>query len=104
MTLVNLPRKQTKSDESKSEFKREFSPAAGENMDLQLLEEELDNIDSPMAGAGVLTKNIRPNQLSLNVNVKTSNDDNLENYWKLMDISYRIPLFDMDLNSAITTK
>ena len=73
-------------------------------MDLQLLEEELDNIDSPMAGAGVLTKNIRTNQLSLNVNVKTSNDDNLENYWKLMDISYRIPLFDMDLNSAITTK
>ena len=102
VTLVNLPRKQTKSDESKLEFKRESSPAAGENMDLQLLEEELDNIDSPMAGAGVQTKNIRPNQLSLNV--KTSTDDSLENCWKLMDISYGIPLFDMDLNSAITTK
>ena len=72
-------------------------------MDLQLLEEELDNIDSPMAGAGVQTKNIRPNQLSLNVKTSTE-DDSLENCWKLMDISYRIPLFDMDLNSAITTK
>ena len=71
-------------------------------MDLQLLEEELDNIDSPMAGE-MPSKQTRPNKLQL----KLSNPSSTEAYdsdWKLMDVSFGIPLFDMELNNAITNK
>ena len=45
ITLVNFPKKRDKTvKEAGGEAKRESSPAVGDKMDLQLLEEELDKI------------------------------------------------------------
>ena len=100
VTLVNFPRKEEKSATENTEAKRESSPAAGETVDLQLLEEELDNIDSPMAGAQ--TNKQRPNQLNLKVSPQQK--EKMVDEWKVMDISYGIPLFDMSLNCSIISK
>ena len=100
VTLVNFPRKEEKSATENTEAKRESSPAAGETVDLQLLEEELDNIDSPMAGAQ--TNKQRPNQLNLKVSSRQK--ETMVDDWKVMDISYGIPLFDMSLNCSIISK
>lgn len=92
VTLANFPRLVEGRKAS-----RENSPA-GQAIDLQLLEEELDNIDSPMAGE--LSKVNRPKALQLpNLNNKTVTDN-----WKLLELSYGVPLFDMELNSLITTR
>ena len=93
LTLANFPRPPDRRDTV-----RESSPA-GETVDLRLLEEELDNIDSPMAGEN--NKTNRPQGLQLQIsNSKTSLVDN----WKLLELSYGVPLFDMELNSLITTR
>eukprot|EP00092_Neocalanus_flemingeri_P039558 GFUD01043074.1.p1 GENE.GFUD01043074.1~~GFUD01043074.1.p1 ORF type:complete len:840 (+),score=271.04 GFUD01043074.1:108-2627(+) len=114
VTLVNFPRKlepvpvskpqaeqgiKTQPDEDKVE--RQASPA-GETLDLstvQLLEEEIDNIDSPMAGEPT-KKPKRPTALSLSV--ATTKD--IVEEWKLLELSYGIPLFDTDLNASITRR
>ena len=102
ITMVNFPKRRKKTEAS-GETKRESSPAVGDKMDLQLLEEELDNIDSPMAGMSASGSN-RPKQLSLNVTTAEASRKGFEDDWKLMDVSYGIPLFDMELNCAITNK
>ena len=99
LTLINLPSK--RSQETKRDIQRESSPA-GETMDLQLLEEELDKIDSPMAGE-MPSKQNRPNKLQLKLPTNTS-DSSLVSDWKVMDVSFGIPLFDMELNNIITSK
>ena len=105
ITLVNFPKRSEKTEtEAGGESKRESSPAAGDNMDLQLLEEELDNIDSPMAGVSSSSGNMRPKHLSLGFTTTEPSKMCLEDDWKLMDVSYGIPLFDMELNCAITNK
>ena len=108
ITLVNFPKKREKTVKEAGgeagEAKRESSPAVGDKMDLQLLEEELDNIDSPMAGMSSSSGNLRPNQLSLSVTTSEASKKGLEDDWKLMDVSYGIPLFNMELNCAITNK
>ena len=102
ITLVNFPKRRERT-EAKGEAKRESSPSVGDKMDLQLLEEELDNIDSPMAGMSA-SGSSRPKQLTLNVTTAEASKKGLEDDWKLMDVSYGIPLFDMELNCAITNK
>ena len=94
LTLANFPRPADRRDTV-----RESSPA-GETVDLQLLEEELDNIDSPMAGE--LNKTNRPQGLHLQIN--TASKTNLVDNWKLLELSYGVPLFDMELNNLITTR
>lgn len=94
VTLANYPRPVERSREAS----RENSPA-GQAVDLHLLEEELDNIDSPMAGQ---PSNIsRPSALQL---PNTANNKTLLDNWKLLELSYGVPLFDMELNSEITTR
>ena len=102
ITLVNFPKRRERTEAS-GETKRESSPAVGDKMDLQLLEEELDNIDSPMAGMSASGSN-RPKKLTLNVTTAEASRKGFEDDWKLMDVSYGIPLFDMELNCAITNK
>lgn len=105
ITLINFPKKREKTiTKASGETKRESSPAVGDKMDLQLLEEELDNIDSLMAGMSSSSGNLRPKQLSLSVTTSEASKERLEDDWKLMDVSYGIPLFNMELNCAITNK
>ena len=94
LTLANFPR-----PPARRGTVRESSPA-GETVDLQLLEEELDNIDSPMAGEPNKTNRPQGLQLQNTAVNKTSLVDN----WKLLELSYGVPLFDMELNSLITTR
>eukprot|EP00090_Calanus_glacialis_P008224 TRINITY_DN16538_c0_g1_i1.p1 TRINITY_DN16538_c0_g1~~TRINITY_DN16538_c0_g1_i1.p1 ORF type:complete len:858 (-),score=315.54 TRINITY_DN16538_c0_g1_i1:118-2628(-) len=109
VTVVNFPRKTVKvikqdkptkqATTEKDKLEREGSPA-GESLDsstVQLLEEEIDNIDSPMAGEPT-KKALRPTNLKLSVQ---SNTDLVEE-WKLLELSYGVPLFDTELNAAIT--
>ena len=91
VTLANFPRPVERREA------RENSPA-GQAVDLQLLEEELDNIDSPLAGPP--GKVCRPQALQLQSSVNKTLADN----WKLLELSYGVPLFDMELNSLITTR
>ena len=108
ITLVNFPKRIIRPVTEKGDAKREPSPSVGDKMDLQLLEEELDNIDSPMAGMSTSTTTasttkLRPKQLSLSVTSESSRKD-LADDWKLMDVTYGIPLFDLELNCDITNK
>ena len=96
VTLANFPRP---ADRRPTTI-RESSPA-GETVDLQLLEEELDNIDSPMAGEP--NKTNRPQGLQLE-NTAAASKTSLVDNWKLLELSYGVPLFDMELNSLITTR
>jgi hypothetical protein len=104
VTLVNFPRKPenvSKKDSVPSKQERQGSPA-GEALDsstAQLLEEEIDNIDSPMAGEPT-KKAKRPTNLKLSV--ETTRD--LVEEWKLLDLSYGVPLFDTELNAEITDR
>jgi len=61
---------------------------------VQLLEEEIDNIDSPVAGETPR----RPQQLRLE-GVPTPKPANIN--WVVLDISLGVPLFDSSLNSAV---
>merc|ERR1719244_382917 len=45
---------------------------------------------------------LRPGTLKLNI--CSPNTSKRVNNWKIMDLSYGVPLFDMELNHAITTK
>jgi len=103
VTLVNLQHKAKDGSKGGKENanRRGCSPAAGEKVDLQLLEEELDKIDSPMAG-NMPSNKLRPDTLKLKIS--SNNTSKLVNNWKIMDLSYGVPLFDMELNHAITTK
>ena len=92
VTLANFPQPAERKKAS-----RENSPA-GQTIDLHLLEEELDNIDSPMAGQP--SKISRPQALQLPNVANKSFVDN----WKLLELSYGVPLFDMELNNLITTR
>jgi len=107
ITLVNFPRKHEKlttqdiSSCNPKPLERQGSPA-GEDLDsstAQLLEEEIDNIDSPMAGEPT-KKAKRPTNLKLSV--ETTQD--MVEEWKLLDISYGVPLFDTELNAEITDR
>jgi len=107
ITLVNFPRKHEKLATQDINYgnpkplERQGSPA-GEALDsstAQLLEEEIDNIDSPMAGEPT-KKAKRPTNLKLSV--ETTHD--IVEEWKLLDISYGVPLFDTELNAEITDR
>jgi len=109
VTLVNFPTKAEKKEKvskqkpehEKVVTERQGSPA-GETLDsstVQLLEEEIDNIDSPMAGEPT-KKPQRPTDLNLSV---ATNRDLVEE-WKLLELSYGVPLFDTELNAAITRR
>ena len=115
LTLVTVPNsiregkkkrgEKAKQDINASDSKqevRESSPDGAElnSSNAQLLEEELDNIDSPMAGEPNKTNRPQGLQLQNTAVNKTSLVDN----WKLLELSYGVPLFDMELNSLITTR
>jgi len=110
VTIINFPKDNVKLPEAKDmtshhprkveQLERQGSPS-GDTLDsssVMLLEEEIDNIDSPMAGEP--PKAHRPTEL--NLSVSRSND--LVSNWKLLELSYGIPLFDTDLNQAITDR
>lgn len=64
---------------------------------VDLLEEELDNIDNPLAGQAGSTEDLR-NRVGLSLDVATSqNEDN----WTFLDLNFGIPLFDAELNNKI---
>jgi hypothetical protein len=74
---------------------REASPALPAGLDsstAQLLEEELDGIDCPMAGG----RQDRPGSLHLGPPAEPEQD------WQLLDLTFGVPLFDMELNAAVT--
>ena len=127
LTLVTMPKEEQKgksevkgdvgkggdmdcnaSDGSRKE-QRESSPDGAEldSSNAQLLEEELDNIDCPMAGSltSSMTKSsimpLRPTDLHLGVKVEPL-EKNCS--WQLLDITFGIPLFDMELNAAVTKR
>ena len=82
---------------------RDPSPApASQQVDLQLLGEELDMIDSPMAGAGAG----RPSQLPLTAisSPDTVRGSDEPHHWRLLDLHYGVPLFDTDLNRAVVER
>ena len=118
LTLVTVPKEEKRgksvnggkdcngSADSRKED-RESSPDGAElnSSGAQLLEEELDNIDCPMAGSltSSMTKStimpLRPTDLHLGVKVEPLE----ENWsWQLLDVTFGIPLFDMELNAAVT--
>ena len=126
LTLVTIPKEEkrgaseVKGDVGKSEKDcnasersrkedRESSPDGAElnSSNAQLLEEELDNIDCPMAGSltSSMTKSyimpLRPTDLHLGVKVEPL-EKNCS--WQLLDITFGIPLFDMELNAAVTKR
>ena len=97
--------KKSKASDSKQEI-RETSPDGAElnSSNAQLLGEELDNIDCPMAGSmskSSTTVPSRPKDLQLGEKLKP-----LEEVcsWQVLDITFGIPLFDMDLNAAVTKR
>ena len=96
--------KKSKASDSKQEI-RETSPDGAElnSSNAQLLEEELDNIDCPMAGSMSKSSTMpsRPKDLQLGEKLKP-----LEEVcsWQVLDITFGIPLFDMELNSAVTKR
>ena len=123
LTLVTMPKEEKRgksevkvdggndcngSDESRKED-RESSPDGAElnSSNAQLLEEELDNIDCPMAGSltSSMTKSsimpLRPTDLHLGVKVEPL-EENCS--WQLLDVTFGIPLFDMELNAAVTKR
>ena len=85
---------------------REFSPdgTALDSSTAQLLEEELDNIDCPMAGRGrggeQGGKPQRPGNLKLQDTVALVKEED----WQILDITFGVPLFDMELNAAVTNR
>ena len=118
LTLVTVPNairegkkkrgEKAKQDINASDSKqevRESSPDGAElnSSNAQLLEEELDNIDCPMAGSTTTSSTMpsRPTNLRLGVKVEP-----LERScsWQLLDITFGIPLFDMELNAAVTKR
>ena len=122
LTLVTVPKEDKKgkgevkgdggkdcnaSDSRKED--RESSPDGAElnSSNAQLLEEELDNIDCPMAGSltSSMTKSsilpLRPTDLQLGVKVEPL-EENCS--WQLLDVTFGIPLFDMELNAAVTKR
>ena len=96
--------KESKASDNKQEI-RETSPDGAEldSSNAQLLEEELDNIDCPMAGSMSKSSTVpsRPKDLQLGEKLKP-----LEEVcsWQVLDITFGIPLFDMDLNAAVTKR
>jgi len=97
VTLVEMPHSKDSLEKEMKCEKRE-SPAC-ETLDsssAQLLEEEIDNIDSPMAGEQKIETLKRPNELGI---IK---ETQINNQWKLLELNYGIPLFDTELNQAIT--
>ena len=120
LTLVTVPKEEKKREvkggkdssasDSRRKEDRESSPAGAElnSSNAQLLEEELDNIDCPMAGSQLtssMTKSSilppRPTDLQLGVKVEPL-EKNCS--WQLLDVTFGIPLFDMDLNAAVTQR
>jgi len=108
VTLVNFPSMKasvsTQSFDQDSKVARRGGSPDGETLDIstvQLLEEEIDNIDSPMAGEKS-KKASRPTELHLSVMVSTSSD--LSEEWKPLELSYGVPLFDTELNASITSR
>ena len=96
--------KKSKASDSKQEI-RETSPDGAEldSSNAQLLEEELDNIDCPMAGSMSKSSTMpsRPKDLQLGEKLKPSEE---VCSWQVLDITFGIPLFDMDLNAAVTKR
>ena len=99
-----MANKKRKASDNKQEL-RETSPDGAElnSSNAQLLEEELDNIDCPMAGSMSKSSTVpsRPKDLQLGEKLKP-----LEEVcsWQVLDITFGIPLFDMDLNAAVTKR
>jgi len=106
VTLVNFPTKKAsvpskKFDKVPGVTMRGGSPD-GEVLDLsnvQLLVEELDNIDSPMAGEKIKKPN-RPSELQLAVGPSSE----LVEEWKPLELNYGVPLFNTELNASITSR
>ena len=94
---------QSKASDNKQEI-RETSPDGAElnSCNAQLLEEELDNIDCPMAGSMSKSSTVpsRPKDLQLGEKLKPLEVCS----WQVLDITFGIPLFDMDLNAAVTKR
>jgi len=61
----------------------------------QLLMEEVDSVNSPMAGPPAVA---RPNML----NIPNKNPD--PDHWQVMDLTFGIPLCDNDLNAAVVSR
>jgi FAM91 C-terminus len=74
---------------------------------VQLLAEEVDAIDSPMAGGAPPPPpsppppSKRPSRLELPPPGSEMKQPSLEDNWVVLDLSYGIPLFDADLNGAV---
>jgi len=104
VTLVSLPvgiENKSKHEIDGGKVERQGSPA-GETLDsstVQLLEEEIDNIDSPMAGEPT-KKPQRPKDL----NLPLAKNRDIPKEWKFLELSYGVPLFDTELNATITMK
>ena len=60
----------------------------------RLLEEEVDSVDSAVAGGGCDRRT-----LSLDLGQKTGSATELE--WILFDVKFGVPLFDADLNRKV---
>ena len=75
---------------------REVSPACEElgSSSIQLLAEELDTLDSAMAGAEGAAPPARPRPASLAPAPAPQQ-------WLLLDVTYGVPLFDLELNRAV---
>ena len=116
LSLVTLPGLASKVQEQEREEVREGSPAGAEldSSTAQLLEEELDNIDCPLAGGLEGSQHRlegsqqrlegsqqphRPQVLSLQ-----GLEEQQEGEWQVLDLTFGVPLFDMDLNKAVTDR
>ena len=126
LTLVTLPglvrKEQEQEQEQERKEVREGSPAGAEldSSTAQLLEEELDNIDCPLAGGlegsqhrpGGLEGNQQPHRPRV-LGLEGLGEQGLglqglgeqqEGEWQVLDLTFGVPLFDMELNKAVTDR
>jgi len=98
ISLVNTATAAAAAVETNSRSSSRSSPEKLEldSSSAQLLQQEVDSVDSPMAGPPAVN---RPNSLGIpggGVSGRIS--------WQVLDVTFGIPLFDADLNSAVTRK
>ena len=74
-----------------------------------LLAEEIDSIDSPMAGSDPpqpqkLPAADRPSSLLMPIEQLRDNNFKMVDRWVVFDVIFGVPLFDGDLNAEIINK
>jgi len=119
ITLVNLATKVNKEKEKKEKEEetkmddRQLSPSREPALDSDsknLLAEEIDSIDSPMAGdpPAPPVSAVRPSTLfppsAPNLSVSTRSKPKMADRWVVFDVTFGVPLFDAELNAEIIEK